>query len=401
METSTITDEIAAAGLIALAPLDSQSCDLLRAVVDRRTEVSGLRIKQLAPAICDWNSLFNHAYAHGILPLLFTRMQEASASTPSEVQQYLQTEYSRNVLHCFANAAELIALLDAFNRKGIPAMPFKGVVLAASVYGDLSARRAGDLDFLIHYSDLQRATAVLQERNYDLITPAKKDGSPALSLYYEYRFERKTDGMITELRWRLELVQPRFRKNLGLNWAQSGSQTAILAGAEVPNPGPEKMLLMLCMHGSRHIWGRLLWICDVAQLIESERGLNWNATIREARRTGLWRSLALGVLLAKRIAGARLPDDVLNQFASHSSSNQLAQYIAQHIFDSPGTPPEGLLPYNVRLLGPRDRVMSIITFNFMRPGARDLALVRLPKLLHVLYWFIRPIRVLKDRSARH
>ncbi len=38
-------------------------------------------------------------------------------------------------------------------------MPFKGVVLGASVYGDMTARTAGDLDVLIYYRDLQASHA--------------------------------------------------------------------------------------------------------------------------------------------------------------------------------------------------------------------------------------------------
>ena len=62
--------------------------------------------------------------------------------------------------------------------------------------------------------------------------------------------------------------------------------------------------LMLCMHGSKHVWSRLIWICDVAQLLISSPDLDWKEVIEEANQSGLWRSLALGVLLAHRVAGA-------------------------------------------------------------------------------------------------
>ena len=67
------------------------------------------------------------------------------------------------MLHSLANAVELIAVLKALEDELIPAMPFKGVVLGASIYHDLSARPAGDLDLLIHDRDLSRAATVAPE----------------------------------------------------------------------------------------------------------------------------------------------------------------------------------------------------------------------------------------------
>ena len=65
-----------------------------------------------------------------------------------------------------------------FEKAGIAAMPFKGVVLGASAYGDMTARTAGDLDVLIYYRDLLRATQILKDRGYELKTKVLEDGSP-------------------------------------------------------------------------------------------------------------------------------------------------------------------------------------------------------------------------------
>ena len=95
-------------------------------------------------------------------------------------------------------------------------------------------------------------------------------GHRPIENYYEYHFERQSDGMVLELRWRLELTQPRFKRNLGMDWVWPGKRSALLAGAEVPDMDPETALLVLCMHGSKHVWSRLIWISDVARLIRSK-----------------------------------------------------------------------------------------------------------------------------------
>jgi hypothetical protein len=154
------------------------------------------------------------------------------------------------------------------------------------------------------------------------------------------------------------------------------------------------------MHGSKHVWSRLAWICDVAQLLKVSPDLDWKAVLREAKRTGLWRSLALGVLLAHRVADAEVPQPFLKSFESETAVSNLAQYIQQNLFDAPGTMPEGRVPYHITLLGFRDRARGILSLDFLQPNERDLAAISLPKSLHLLYYLIRPFRIFWDRSAR-
>jgi len=157
---------------------------------------------------------------------------------------------------------------------------------------------------------------------------------------------------------------------------------------------------MLCMHGSKHIWSRLIWICDVAQLLEVERKLDWDLAIREAKRLGLWRSLALGVLLAHRVIGAAVPKDVLKGFESDAGSRSLARYFEKNVLDAPGVPPKSRVPYSFKLLGFRDRARLLLSLDILRPNDRDFEALRLPKPLRPLYFVFRPLRLFRDKSAR-
>ncbi len=386
------------AKMMTVMPTDRESTELLRAIVRRPSEAEP--IEPLAEKIRDWSSLLKLAEEQKVIPQLYLRLAEMISAVPPEAQEQLQIAYQRNVFHSLANAAELISALKAFDEEKIPAMPFKGVVLAATAYHDLSSRPAGDLDLLVYQGDLVRATEVLVKRGYELKTRVLADGTPEPSNSYEYHFERQSDGMVMELRWRLELTQPRFRRNLGMDWVWPQRRVTMLAGAAVPGMSPEVTLLVLCMHGCKHAWSRLIWIRDVAQHLESHSDLDWNTTAREAKRTGLWRALALGVLLAHRMAGALVPDSMLRRFASDSTAHTLALHFEENLFDSPGITPPSWIPYSIQLLGFRDRVRLMSSLSFLRPNQRDRAFVQLPKGLHGLYYVIRPFRILKDRSAR-
>ena len=375
---------------------DRESCELLRAIVRRPADAAGPRIDRLAGNVRDWDSLLGLAREHRVLPMLFLRLADMGPAVPPAVQERLRAEYHRNLFHNLANAAELIGLLKAFDREAIPAMPFKGVVLGASIYSDLTTRATGDLDVLIHYRHLVRATAILLERGYELKTPVRADGTPVHD--YEYHFERQADGMVIELRWRLSLQK--FRRNLGMDWVWPRRRIAMLAGAEVPNLGPEITLLVLCMHGSRHAWSRLIWICDVAQLLVSFPGLDWKEVSQEAKRVGLWRTLALGVLLAHRVADAAVPQAVLRCLESDATANSLARHIQENLFDAPGRLPMCRIPYNIQLLGFYDLVRLPLSLDLWRPNERDRAALHLPQSLDALYYLVRPVRILWDRSAR-
>jgi hypothetical protein len=375
------------------------SYELLRCLVRRTPEAAGA-IKELAEKVDDWESLLALAREHRISTLLYRQLPELGESVPVAVREQLRTEYQRNILQTLANAAELVQLLKEFDSQSIFAMPFKGIVLAASVYGDLAARPAGDLDVLIHYRSLEAATRILRERGFELTTEANADGSPAVPDYFEFNFVRPADGMVVELRWRLELTQPRFRRNLGMDWVWPGRRTATLAGAQVPDMNPEVTLLVLCMHGSKHVWSRLIWVCDVAQLLAARPGLDWKETFAQAKRHGLSRALALGVLLSHRITGVPVPPAVLKNLGADSAISALAMHIDENLFDAPGSLPLSRVPYNLRLLDFSDRARLILSAEYWRPNDRDIEAFPLPKPLYPLYFLIRPIRILRNRSPR-
>jgi hypothetical protein len=380
--------------------VDPHARALLTAIVQVPVTHEQQDIASLARAIADWDTLIDFAREHRILPLLLSRINGMDASIPREAQERLRSEYDRNAFHTLANAAELVRLLRAFEQQNIPAMPFKGVVLAASFYPSLTMRSAGDLDFLIFYRDLAPATSMLIAKGYELKTEVREDGSPANPDYYEFHFERSSDGMVVELRWRLELIQPRFRRDLGMEWTWPRRRTVSVAGAEAPNLDPVSNLLILCMHGTKHLWSRMIWVCDIARLVAAHPELDWKEVTQEAKQRGLWRALALGVLLAQRICGTAIPEAPLEQFASDRAVHELAEYFRRNMFEESGRMPPTRIPYNLRILDSGDRIRWLLTMEFLRPNERDLAVVRLPNVLYPLYFLVRPFRVLFDRSAR-
>lgn len=334
-------------------------------------------------------------------PMACQCLEDAQVAVPPPIREQLAVEYERDICQTLVSASELLEILALFEKDQIRVMPFKGLVLAASAYPDLAMRACGDLDLLIFREDLNRAKAILQERGFRPV-PAelrRHPVEPETNLNHEDTLLRPRDGMIVELRWKLDFIFGRYGRDLGLEWAWQGRQIVQITGAGVPGMSAEKNLLMLCMHGSRHVWSRLLWICDIAHLVASSPDLDWPSVAADARAWGLWRPLALGVLLAHRLVGFPRDCPLLPLMQQDRTVQRLVQHFERHLLTMPGVGPAGRLPYNFLLLDLRDRVRLLFSAGLFRPNELDRAALQF-LVPQPLYYLVRPFRLLMDRSSR-
>ena len=73
----------------------------------------------------------------------------------------LRDDFNDNSRRNLFLTRELLNLLTLFETHQIPAIPFKGPVLAASVYGNLALRQFSDLDLIIHKQHVAKARELL------------------------------------------------------------------------------------------------------------------------------------------------------------------------------------------------------------------------------------------------
>ena len=381
---------------------DPNSSALLLAIARHSLQRDPGAIRNTAQAVTDWPSFLAMTRAHRMAPMAYQCLEEALAAIPAATHEQLAADYQRNLCQSMVAASELLAVLAAFEHEQIRTMPFKGIVLAASAYPDLGMRACGDLDLLICAQDLDRAKAVLRQRGFGPV-PAELRGrapaEPGTDLNHEDTLLRPRDGMIVELRWKLDFIYGRYGRDLGLEWAWQGHQIVQVIGAAVPSMSPEKNLLMLCMHASRHIWSRLLWICDIAHLIASSPQLDWDSVESQARELGLWKPLALGVLLAHRLVACPLDRAVLISMQRERTILRLVEHFEKHVLTMPGVGPAGRLPYNFLLLDLRDRMRVLFSPSIFKPNDLDRAALKV-LVPQPLYYLVRPFRILLDRSSR-
>src|SRR5690242_12125603 len=268
------------------------------------------RIRELAnsPEV-DWEYLFNLARRHAVIPLLYLQLaREASDSIPGSFLAKLKLQYQENYARNIVLTNELCRLIELFKANGIDAIPYKGPALTLFAYGDLGLRRFVDLDVIVKKSDVPRARDLLFSEDYNLskpLTPAQQD--LLLRTQHNLQFERDNRHILLELHW--EVAPHLFASSVQENELWQNLTTIKINDNKVNALSAEDLLFSLCVHGSRHLWERLGWICDVAEII-TRHDLNWDALQQRAAAADSERMLLLGVYLAHKLLHTHLPPDV-------------------------------------------------------------------------------------------
>ena len=295
---------------------------------------------------------------------------------------------------------ELLAVHAQLEAAGVSAVPFKGPMLAVQLYGNLAMRQSHDLDFLIDRADLRRAAEVLVSREYRppalLATPC---GARFLDTQRQYRFTRD-DGAIVEVHWDLAPNHLPFPVDPESVW--SSVEFIHLGGRLVPTVGRSQLLLLLCAHGAKHCWVRLSWIRDVAQLVRVEANTDWEAVVTEARHRGAVRMVLLGLVLAAELCDAPVPLAVIERARSDVAVSSLAREVRERLSTDPPHEPTAWESHRFQFRvrerwRDRIRMMGVLTFI---PRVTDLEWVRLPEPLYLLYYVLRPLRLLVKYLVR-
>ena len=346
----------------------------------------------------DWDLLLCAAERHAVLPLVH-RALARHGQVPATARETLESLFRVGLAKNLFLSAELLRLLDGLSQHGISVLPYKGPTLAQSLYGDIALRSFSDLDLLVRMHDVQPAAEALEALGYVAQQPVPPDRRRAhLALASEQMFRRREGAALVELQWRI--APSYFSVDFDFEWFWRTAVRVPLGSCQVPALAPEALLLALAVHGAKHGWESLVWIVDIAQLLESHPGLDWDSVLRHARFLGIERLLFLALVLAEKLTGAALPVAVRQQAASDTTVPWLVQRVEWKLAgELHGVP--NLTDHCFSLGGRerwRDRFRYVARIA-LTPNPRDWALLPLPSPLAPLYFVVRAIRML-GRMAR-
>lgn len=364
------------------------------------------QIKALLGKDIDWVYLLETATRHKIMPLLYWSLNSTyPEGVPKDILATLRNYFYANAQRNLFQTRELLNLLNLLGSNEIRVIPYKGVMLTTSVYGNLGLRHIGDLDILVHKQDFDRTKDLLISKGYQ----------PQLQLHWEHHFVNADGTIGVDLHMAIAPSYLSFPLDFESLWSRL--KPVSFAGSTVYTIDPEDVLLILCVQ-----WGkdccegreRLAQLCDVAQLLHVHPSIDWVRLFEQARTLGCERMLLLELFLAHDLLGAALPSTVLNFLQTDPVVKSLAERARSRLWLDTDTKPVNLEEKNFLSLFlfsyqhrfhimMRERLLDRVTdylfwlrlFLHMAfiPNDEDLKLLSLPKILFFLYYPLHLIRL--------
>jgi hypothetical protein len=354
------------------------------------------RIKTLLMKEIDWEYLLRTAINHGVMPLLYKNLNaNLQDSVPEsffkKLKDYFYTNIKRNILL----TEEMFEILNKFEALGISAIPFKGPIIAESVYGSIAYRQFVDIDILVHRKDVSKAKELILSRGYQPIYKLSKAGEKAhMQSRFDFFFNR--DSTYIEIHW--QIIPKHFSIPIDMEKFWERLTSISISGRNVPTISPIDMFFILCLHGYRHLWQRLFWICDVAQFIQFHKDLNWERIMKQASELGIERIVYLALFLANDLLDMVLPDTISKMVQKDPVVKSLAMQVNQWLFNNTNKGPRGL-QYCLFHLKARERIRNRIQYCVLlliNPNVKDWNFLPMSQNLFPLYYFLRPVRLAKD-----
>jgi hypothetical protein len=249
--------------------------------------------------------------------------------------------------------AELFRLLERFASENIAALVVKGPVLAVRAYGDPARRGYGDLDLLVRQRDIRRATELMMAAGYQAAVPLS--AIDAGKIPGQYLFSKPDLKLLVELHNDLTLRY--FPRPLPIEEFFARQVRVRLDAHEAPALSVEDELVLICIHGAKHFWERLIWIADVAALVSLQSTLDWERAAESAKAVGAERMLHTGLRLATDLLKVQLPERVSAAVRSNAAAAKLVERILSWL-PAAGNAPPGLFERAVFRLRMRGGVIS-------------------------------------------
>jgi Uncharacterised nucleotidyltransferase len=290
------------------------------------------KIKYLLEKNIDWEFFIQTAVLHKVMPLAYTTLNSvARDAIPQEVLNKLRSYFHGNAQTNLFLTGELLKILASLEANGIKAVPYKGPVLASLLYRNLAMRQGGDLDIVVQLHDILKVKKILLDFGYQRksnLTDAQELAFFQSKSEHTFDFVDKKKGTLVEIHWR---ITPRYSSIIEPKHFWKYLEPYAFAGKTVNSLPLDYWLPILCVHGSRHCWERLGWICDVAELIQCH-DIDWAKTIGFASSLGCRRMLFLGLFLANQLMGTALPSFILQQIQSDPKISTLAGEVGMQLF---------------------------------------------------------------------
>jgi hypothetical protein len=319
------------------------------------------QVRRIATQEIDWTALIRRAAHHQVGPLLRRSLRHICLETvPAAAGNRLQALVHATTRKNLFLSHGLLRVLRLLTNEGLQVVPFKGPVVAATAYGDLTLRPFGDLDILVWKSQVMKARHILladgfatcpgldsMPTSFGQNTGFSEGGFFLNDFFGPDNFwsevlknpigkaeglmgrHGKNEGLPVELHWQLA---PHYFAYPSPAAPFERLRPVPLLGEKVLTFSAEETLLHLVVHGTVHRWEKLRLVCDVAEMIRAHPDLDWAWTLEEAQRRRSERMLLQGLHLAHVLLGAPLPASIQERVFEDRATRWLADWALRRLF---------------------------------------------------------------------
>jgi len=359
------------------------------------------KLKHLLTRQHDFVALLNLAREHRVIPHAYRFFNAYPELLSSGDLAMLRHSYEENTRRALRLTGELLRLLRNFEAHGIKAIPYKGPVLAKTLYGEVSGRQFFDLDILVSPKDVGAAKAALGQLGYfPEINLAPREQASFVASGYECSFCGPAGPHTVELKWR---ILPRFYSvEFDTETLFSRAKQVSLGGHSLQTLCVEDLLLVLCVHAAKHMWAQISWLCDIAELARSPE-IEWQTTCERAERLGITRIVGVSLLLAQTLLGSVPPISMEEWCRKDAKIKTLNEQISRMISAGRAYDTDSAAYFNF-MLQLRERWRDKVRF-VMRlvwtPSMGEWSAMRVSERLSFMYRIVRLARLGKKMLGRY
>ncbi len=366
-------------------------------------------------AITDWKLFLQLAHNHQLTPIIYRALAEAKllAAIPEFAQKNLMKRSQYCTQHNLQLAAKTLQLIDYFADAGIRTLPLKGSLLAVQLYGNKVLRQSRDIDLWIEPNAYPNVKILLRSLGYCYARSESESWSTRLEALYlsqqgEMTWWDEASRTTVDIHLRLFTNSQALPISFEGAWAGASSlpfqKLGLQQNRAVNLLSMEHQALFLSVHGAKHQWSRLLWLTDLALMVQnaSQLDLVWHSVFDQAEQLGVSRSLGQGLNLIEQAFEIPIPDPWHTVCKSKSvrflASTIVTQLQTQAEFEQPGTLTTP--PVSFRRIGQELRYTTYLQSRWryklsclmrLLISAKDWQILPLPSYLWFFYIPLRPI----------
>jgi len=342
----------------------------------------------------NWVRLLVLVHRHSVVTLLYSRISnESHVKVPAAGRSLIHAEALKKIGASLAPTRELLWVLSRFEESGIAVIPFKGAVLSAQLYGEPARRDFSDIDLLVKPEDWRRARELLEKSGF------KGPGQVGSERAHVFPMQRRVTVELHR-----SLMDDWFFFNLSADKLLERLVPVRVENQTVWTLSAEDNAVFLCAHGGKHRWSRLGWVCDIAALL-TRSPLDWDVVLQRARTEDAVRMVRLGVYLAATLLGCPLAPEVRAEVVGDPATVRLGTQIVAERYRT-GTKRKEVFLHGKETskyyIAIRERYRTRLWYCLFliwyrcQPTGKDVSVLPLPRMLHMLYYFLRPFRVVRE-----